>query len=121
MPIDYEHFERYSHMEVTPDVFISPSDLRWFIKVRGSELGFRLKDLRKKILSLMTTSLNHWHNAHVGSFGHFIFTNNPGQYMHNGKNSDKELTHKCVETEWLQVFYGFQVNRFGVSLTKYNL
>ncbi|XP_033630977.1 DNA polymerase alpha subunit B-like [Asterias rubens] len=32
MPIDYEHFERYSHMEVTPDVFISPSDLRWFIK-----------------------------------------------------------------------------------------
>ena len=37
MPIDYEHFEHYAHMEVTPDVFISPSDLRWFIKVRKQE------------------------------------------------------------------------------------
>ncbi|XP_022093161.1 DNA polymerase alpha subunit B-like [Acanthaster planci] len=32
MPIDYEHYEQFAHMEVTPDVFISPSDLRWFIK-----------------------------------------------------------------------------------------
>ncbi|XP_038078609.1 DNA polymerase alpha subunit B-like [Patiria miniata] len=32
MPIDYEHYEQYAQMDVTPDVFISPSDLRWFIK-----------------------------------------------------------------------------------------
>ncbi|KAJ8045828.1 DNA polymerase alpha subunit B [Holothuria leucospilota] len=32
VPIDYAHFEEYAHLTVTPHVFISPSDMRYFIK-----------------------------------------------------------------------------------------
>ena len=31
--IDYTHFEQYSTMQVSPDVLILPSDLRFFVKV----------------------------------------------------------------------------------------
>ncbi|XP_072017179.1 DNA polymerase alpha subunit B-like [Amphiura filiformis] len=32
VPIDYEQFANYAHMTVTPDILITPSDLRYFIK-----------------------------------------------------------------------------------------
>ncbi|XP_078001014.1 DNA polymerase alpha subunit B-like [Glandiceps talaboti] len=32
MNVDYEYFEQFAKMQITPDVFILPSDLRFFIK-----------------------------------------------------------------------------------------
>lgn len=32
MPIDYEHFYAYAQLPVTPDVFIIPSELKYFVK-----------------------------------------------------------------------------------------
>ena len=33
MAIDYENFYAYAQLPVTPDVFIAPSELRYFVKV----------------------------------------------------------------------------------------
>ena len=33
MAIDYENFYLYAQLPVTPDVFIAPSELRYFVKV----------------------------------------------------------------------------------------
>lgn len=33
MAIDYENFRLYAQLPVTPDVFIAPSELRYFVKV----------------------------------------------------------------------------------------
>lgn len=33
MAIDYENFYAYAQLPVTPDVFIVPSELRYFVKV----------------------------------------------------------------------------------------
>lgn len=33
MAIDYENFYTYAQLLVTPDVFIVPSELRYFVKV----------------------------------------------------------------------------------------
>lgn len=33
MAIDYENFYAYAQLPVTPDVFIIPSELRYFVKV----------------------------------------------------------------------------------------
>ena len=32
--MDYEHFEEYGYMPITPDVLVVPSDLRYFVKVK---------------------------------------------------------------------------------------
>lgn len=31
--IDYEHFYAHAQLPVTPDVFVAPSELRYFVKV----------------------------------------------------------------------------------------
>ena len=36
--IDYELFEQYAKLPVTPHVLIIPSELRYFIKVGGNDL-----------------------------------------------------------------------------------
>lgn len=38
--LDYERFESHCFMPVTPDVLIVPSDLRYFMKVRNSNLFY---------------------------------------------------------------------------------
>lgn len=40
MAIDYENFYAYAQLPVTPDVFIIPSELRYFVKVGFSSAVF---------------------------------------------------------------------------------
>lgn len=39
MAIDYENFYAYAQLPVTPDVFIVPSELKYFVKVGFSWLS----------------------------------------------------------------------------------
>lgn len=41
MAIDYENFYTYAQLPVTPDVFIVPSELRYFVKVGLNWLFFQ--------------------------------------------------------------------------------
>lgn len=41
MAIDYEHFYAYAQLPATPDVFIIPSELRYFVKVGFSSAFFQ--------------------------------------------------------------------------------
>lgn len=38
--MDYEKFQRFGQMALTPDVLIVPSELRYFIKVETQRLLF---------------------------------------------------------------------------------
>lgn len=38
MAVDYESFSAYAQLPVTPDVFIVPSELRYFVKVGSDSL-----------------------------------------------------------------------------------
>lgn len=39
--MDYEKFQQFSQMNLTPDILVVPSELRYFIKVHQSH--FRIK------------------------------------------------------------------------------
>lgn len=36
--MDYEKFQSFGHMSLSPDILIVPSEMRYFIKVQSSEL-----------------------------------------------------------------------------------
>lgn len=59
MAIDYESFCTYAQLPVTPDVFIVPSELRYFVKV-GSNSFPNTPDLVFDFLSQATGTHSSW-------------------------------------------------------------
>lgn len=49
MNIDYENFYNYVPLPVTPDVLVAPSELRYFVKVRGAGMLKGAKENRTLI------------------------------------------------------------------------
>lgn len=51
MAIDYENFYTYAQLPVTPDIFIIPSELKYFVKV-GSDSAFSQKRQNRSLTCL---------------------------------------------------------------------